>query len=448
MKSKLLDLFDQLRSSLWFLPGMLSIGGFLLAVIAIEVDRRLGNDVLRTIPWLSTGDAAGARTILSTIAGSMITIAGVAFSIIIVALSLAASQFGPRLLRNFMRDRINQLMLGVFVAVFTYCAVVLRVVQSSSIQSALVPYLAVTLGVLLSLFALGMFVYFIHHVAMTLQADVVIASVAEEFESVARRYWQESAESESSGDENSSNTSLESNAQDGTSISKVTAGRSGYIRRADIETLTEIASEHELMIELCFQPGDFVLKDLPLARIAHQAIDEDCIDAVRGAITIGSTRSSEQDLRFCVHQIVEIAMRALSPGVNDPFTAMACIDRLAGALGLIANRLPPPNLARDEEDGSVRVTWHPRSFDNITAACWNQIRQAARGNTAVTIRMLEAIGLVLRVMDGSWPERQADLNQHIDLILADAEASIANKHDLNTVRETARKARVIDTTAS
>ena len=176
MRAQLLKYWDRIRSSFWFLPSLMACGAVALALATVALDGSVTDDWLQTLAWVYTGGAEGASAVLETIAGSMITIAGVVFSLTLVALSLASSQFGPRLLRNFMRDTANQVVLGTFVATFLYCLLVLRTIRRAD-EVAFVPHLSVTLGVLFAIASLGVLIYFIHHVSVSIQADEIIARV-------------------------------------------------------------------------------------------------------------------------------------------------------------------------------------------------------------------------------------------------------------------------------
>lgn len=175
--ARLANLWESLRTSYWFVPTLMTAGGVALSFASVHLDERVNYKWVRTVGWIWAGGAEGARQVLSTIAGSMITVAGVAFSITIVALTLASNQFGPRLLRNFVRDAGNQIVLGTFIATFVYCLLVLRTVRGED-DTEFVPYVSVTLGVAFALTSLGVLIYFIHHVAISIQAENLIASVA------------------------------------------------------------------------------------------------------------------------------------------------------------------------------------------------------------------------------------------------------------------------------
>ena len=173
--------WETIRTTYWAVPSVMALTALALSVGMIQLDRTLTPKLLGTLSWVYTGGPEGARAVLSTIAGSMITVAGVTFSITIVALTLASQQFGPRLLRSFLRDLGNQIVLGTFVSTFVYCLLVLRTVRGND-DAQFVPHLAVTLGVVLAMLSLGVLIFFIHHVSTSIQASQIIASVAADLE--------------------------------------------------------------------------------------------------------------------------------------------------------------------------------------------------------------------------------------------------------------------------
>ncbi len=189
--ARLAQLWESLRTSYWFVPTVMTAGAVGLSFASVHLDQVVKAEWVRAVGWIWAGSPEGARQVLSTIAGSMITVAGVAFSITIVALTLASTQFGPRLLRNFVRDLGNQVVLGTFVSTFVYCLLVLRTVRGGDVAE-FVPYLSVTLGVAFALASLGVLIYFIHHVSGAIQAEHLIASVADELEDAIERMFPES----------------------------------------------------------------------------------------------------------------------------------------------------------------------------------------------------------------------------------------------------------------
>jgi uncharacterized membrane protein len=351
MKSRLLSLWESLRTSFWFVPTLMAVASVGLAFSTVRLDSSvIGKTVASSIGFLWSGGADGARSLLSTVASSMITVAGTVFSITITALVLASGQFGPRLLRNFTRDLGNQLVLGTFVATFLYCLLVLRTVRGAQ-EGDVVPYLSVTLGVLLAAASIGVLIYFIDHIAASIQAENLIAVVGDELkQNIARLYPAHPGER---ADDWVAETPS-------TPASTVRSEKSGYVQAIDRDGLVAAAEEAGLLVQALRRPGDFVScgDALLLAWASGKELGEDQSARLREAFSLGTRRTPTQDVRYGVHQLTEIASRALSPGINDPFTAMGCTDWLVDALADAARHTPARAAAAMRKAG--RASWKSR----------------------------------------------------------------------------------------
>jgi len=388
MKTRVQYFADRLRTSFWFIPALMVAGAVALAWGTVELDRAMSDAAARPLEWAYTGGPEGARSVLSVVAGSMITVAGVVFSITIVALTLASAQFGPRLLRNFIRDRGNQAVLGAFVATFVYCLLVLRTVRNDGFGN-FVPGISVIVGLLLALCSLGVLIYFIHHVAVSIQANQIVASVSEELNAAIGRLFPEEL-GEGPPCEPAAEADLLPADFDGRAVA-VHAAAAGYVLTIDQERLMVAVRERDAVVKLVRRAGHFVVPGDVLALVVPaDRADEGLRAAIADAFQLGAERNALQDVEFCVDQLVEVAVRALSPGVNDPFTATICVDRLAEALCLLLRRkIPSP--FRHDDDERMRVVAYPVDFADVLDAAFNQIRQYGRGSPAVAIRLLDAL---------------------------------------------------------
>lgn len=390
MKTRLITFWERLRASYWFIPALMVIVASVLALLTTALDRSLDLDTSDPLlPYVSGPE--GARTLLSTVAGSMITIAGVTFSITIAALSQAASQLGPRLLANFMRDRGNQIVLGTYVATFMYCLLVLRSVRSAD-ENVFVPGLSVTFSLVMAVLSVGVLIYFFHHVSSMMQAENIIASVGRDLEaSIARLFPEQAGWRMFEFELRSEDDIPEGFAEEAQAID---ARRSGYVQVIDHERLVAIATEHDLLLRALYHAGDFVGKGSQLVLVwpAEHAPD-DLDEAVNEAFVLGSQRLRVQDVEYAINQLVEIALRALSPGINDPFTAMACIDQLGAMLAQLVERTIPSGYQYDE-NAALRLIRDTTTFTGVIDAAFNQIRQHGSSNVAVTIRLLEALAII------------------------------------------------------
>lgn len=423
MKAHIRKYWDRLRSSFWFLPSVMTGWAVVLAFASISLDEAVMNQWLRSPDWAYTGGAEGASMVLGTIAGSMMTIAGVVFSMTLVALSLASSQFGSRLLRNFMRDTANQVVLGTFVATFVYCLLVMRTIRRAE-DTFFVPHLSVTIGVMFALVSLGVLIYFIHHVAISIQADEIVARVGSELiDEVERLFPQHIGQEATQPAAPLLDLGLAFSHESGT----VSVAVDGYLQYIDGDALMALAEREDVLLRLERRPGQYVVCGSPLAMAwPGDKVTEKFVAEVNSAFVLGNQRTSAQDVEFAVHQLVEIAVRALSPGINDPFTAMACVDRLGSALCRLAQRdMPSPH--RFDEQGQLRIVAPAPTFSGIVDAAFNQIRQYARSSAAVTIRLLETITVIAAAT--RRPQDQAALRRHAEMIVRGARDGLPEDED-------------------
>lgn len=359
----------------------MAIGSVVAAVALINLDRAVD---LTPLPWIGASDAEGTRSVLSVIAGSMITVTGVVFSITVVALTLASSQFGPRILRNFIRDQTNQIAFGTFVATFLYSLFVLRAVREDQ-----VPHIASTVAVGLAVVSLFVLIYFIHHTARSIQASTVIASVATEIADHMGHLFPESLGKAESDEETMSADELRARiAEDG---KEIRATHDGYLRVLDDESLLSTAAEHDLILVIHHRPGDFVSAGTWLVRAGpSEAVTDEIASSLRDAFVLGDHRTPVQDFRFLTGQLTEIAVRALSPGVNDPRTATDCVQRLGAVVCAVSDREMPSG-CRHDDAGRLRILVPSASFEEIVASCFDPIRRYGIGHVVVVIAMLEAL---------------------------------------------------------
>jgi uncharacterized membrane protein len=382
---------EWLRTNLWLIPAIESIAAVALFAVTVSIDQAASHGALRLPSWVISGSPDAARQILSSLAGALITVVGVVFSIVIVTLTLASQQFGPRMLRTFIRDRGAQLTLGTFVATFFYAMLVLI-----SIGSSFVPHLSVTVALALTAIDLGVLIYFIHHIATAIQLPAVIASIARD---LARAVDAEAAPVQASlnGAVSVNGPSpQELLAQVDRAGRVVAAPASGYLRFVRHATLVRIAAEHNAVIRLHYRPGHFLTKGHPVATVwppdAAAAIGRR-LDSVH--IT-GPLRTLSQDIAFGIDQLVEIAIRALSPAVNDTFTALTCIDWLGDSLCKIALEWHPQSCHLDRL-GTIRLITVPVSYERLVQRSFEKVRQAADGMPAVLIRQLDALSTIMAV---------------------------------------------------
>lgn len=393
MNGSIFRLWLAIRTSYWFIPALMAFAAILLGPLMVWVDVQLGDDwASEHIGWYQSIKASGARDVLSTIAGSMITVAGVVFSITIVAISFASGQYGPRLLTNFMSDRGNTLALGTFIATFVYCLVVLRTIRGGD-DDSFVPQLSVLVGILLALCSIGVLIYFIHHVPRSIHVNDVVASVGRQLlRGVEERFPAFIGEPASEADEGGKERMKQ--ALSSHPSCPVESDTTGYVQGIDESSLIETACKHDLFLRLRYRPGDFVAAGRPLADVwPAAAVDKRILDDLEDAFTVGKERTPYGDLHFLINELVEISARALSSGVNDPLTAATCIDWLGAAMGELATRrIPDPY--RAASDGKPRILALPDDFATFMRSSFGKLRPYGATDPVASRHLLRTLGIV------------------------------------------------------
>jgi uncharacterized membrane protein len=431
MRTKFGKILDSLHSSFWFIPTLMMVLAILLSLITIGIDRKIKADIIGSLGWAYALGPNGSRAILSAIAGSMVTVATTAFSITIVALQLASSQFGPRLLRNFMKDTGNQIVLGTFISTFVYSLMVLRTVNGVA-ENEFVPHIAVTCGIGLAIASIGVLIYFIHHSATSIQVDHVISKVGCELDEVIDRLFPKQIGRGASKRRAEPFTS-DIPADFEREASPIQANSSSYVQAIDTDQLMQIATKNNILLQLHRRPGDFVIKGSPLVFIyPAESGGKKLIKQINDAFVFGLQRTEQQDVEFLINQLVEIAVRALSPGINDPFTAIRCIDQLSAALCYLVQKEIPSAYRYDSQD-KLRVMAKPVTFADVTDAAFNQIRQYGQTSVAVTIRLLEAIAVISPFTYRK--EDRAALLRHANMIKDGSQKGITEELDRNDIKE-------------
>jgi uncharacterized membrane protein len=390
----------RVRSTYWFLPALMTVAAVFLSLLLTAVDRSV-REVPAWLGWAYGGGAEGARALLSAVAGSMITVVSVTFSVMVVALTVSSQHFGPRLLRSFMRDRPAQLVLGTFTGTFAYCLMVLRTVQGDDGESyePFIPHFAVSGAVVLALAAVGALIYYVHHVALSMQVTEITRRIGHELEYAIARLYPDRIGAEAQPGRSHPPTAP-------ADAERVIAATSGYVQNVDDNALFALGRERETTIWLEATPGDFVAKGDVLALVHPAANGEGkSAAAIIDAYVIGSERSLEQDAGFAVQQLVEIALRALSPGVNEPFTAITVVDWLSGSLAALAQRQIPA-ATRTDRSGRVHIVALPRTFASLVREAFEPIALQAGRTPAVMARLLDALTR-LATMAQRHEDRQA-----------------------------------------
>lgn len=417
MKARLQAWIEILGDLFWLRPALIVLGCILLAQFGVwlETAHVVGFDASSPeTNWGYSGGAEGARGLLSAIASSNIGVAGTTFSITIAALTLASGQMGPRLLRNFIRDARNQTVLGIFLGTFAYSLMVLRTVRTVE-EDPFVPHLAITGAMALALVAVGTLVWFVHHIATSINIETVVDAVQQDLCKAIGARTLDAAD--------------EARPSDTPTGNAIAATGGGYLQAVDTDALAEWAEEHGITVALRVRPGDYVPTGFPVAILSAGVEHAD--EAIARAVTLGRRSTSLQDLEYSIRQLVEIAVRALSPGINDPFTAGSVVDHLGDALCRIAPRhLPTGAVVRK---GRVVLVHPVTDYDGLCDAMFHMIRQNSAGSVLVLGRMLDVLTRVAEVE--RLTTRLQELRRHADLIQAAAERDVADPHDLDDLRQ-------------
>jgi uncharacterized membrane protein len=421
--------WEALRTTFWMVPTILVIVAGLLFITTFEIDWAAYHGHLELPFWIQAGSADAGRQVLIAIAAAVLTVVGVVFSITILALTLASQQFGPRMMRNFVRDIGNQVTLGVFVGTFAYSVLSLGSITSAphTHLGPFVPRLSITVAEALLLVDLAVLIYFIHHIAKSIQLPEVIAGIARDLmHAIDIEFPAESSLAQKSSPVGSGKSVVELLQLIEERGGAVPSDTSGYLQFVGYAQLVDIAVRTDAVIRLNHRPGHFIVAGRPLATVWPGGAAGQVALALAKAHVTGPHRTLMQDPVFAIDQLVEIAIRALSPAVNDTFTALTCIDWLAAGLSRVSGRVLEEGVYRDHL-GRVRLIESDPSYARIVNRAFDKIRQAARGMPAVIIRMLDALSTI--VEQTTSPEQRAILARQGEMILQSAAESVPDAND-------------------
>ena len=403
------------RESMWFVPGVMVLVAMVVAQTVIWIDLWLDAATLDVLPDSFLLGVEGSRGILVAIGGSVLAVAATTFSITMSVIATASSTYGPRLVRNFMADRSNQRVLGLFVATFVYCLMVLRRVQDADDGITFVPHVAVYGALLLALVSVAALVYFLHHISDVIQVSTLVRRVRTELEAAVDNVYGSGAEDR-----------VESGPI-GRSDAVVISGRTGFVTLVDAPRLARAAGGVGVA-ELLVAPGTHVMSGEPLARVSGDA--DEMSRLVVEHVHIGDTRTPAQDVEFAVQQLVEMAVRAVSPSTNDPYTARNVVEELAAGL-TPAMRHPAPGSGWPDEDGVVRLVWPVPTGAALVDLVFDDLRVYAAGDPAVVHAALRLAGRIARVAGPGTIER---LHEQLDALLEAAAREGVADIDLDRLR--------------
>ena len=421
MKHRLLELRESLRTSVWFIPLVFCLACLALAVVLQWLERDL--ELLFPQLKMFAMSVTSARNVLGVIAGSVLSVGGVVFSVTMVALTLTSGQYGPKILRQFLSDANSKVSLGLFLGTSLYCLVIM-----AGYGDADRPNITVIAALLLVLVALAGFIRFIHGTATDLQADQIIERIGSELSQSLR--------------ELSSSESLRGRSQDtlpwrrrarGLRPVLIAARSGGYVQTIDYAAVVQWCTARNCVAQLRVRAGDFLLHGTCLIKLygCKSELDDSDLDPLRAHIRTGPMRTPVQDPEYPITQLNQLAARALSPGINDPGTAITCIDWYSMALARIVDRELPGKVFLDAEEGAVLLVRFS-DFAGIAKAFYAPARQFARDNIPVLIALLES--LIRLASLTARADRLQQLGEEARLISVTTEQGAHLEYDLRHFR--------------
>lgn len=415
MRIRLLLIWNRLQESYWFIPGVFSFVAILMAITVPLIEKNYTDGAISALNALMSIDASSARTLLSAIIGSSMTVIGVVFSILIAVLANASTQFGPGLLPRFMRLKATQVTLGIFLACFVYSMGVFTQLDDISTADSSGPTLSILLSITLGIISFFILIHFIHCITHFLEPLSIINSVADDLLRALSKAYPVS-------NKNHCHKSAEGDAAIRERLNiddakTVVAPRSGYLQAVDFQQLEKIIEEKMISIDLNTSPGSFLLEGDTLACfITDTHVSENLNEILQGVFVIGDRRDSMQDPDYAMEQLVEIAVRALSPGINAPFLALQCLNQICAALVLVASRAQPQRTKTISKSFWAH-NWY--GYDTLCNSALSLLRQYGDNCEEVTLRLLHIIEKVLN--ENIESAYRKELLMHADLINERAE---------------------------
>ncbi len=393
MGARLRARWHDLVDGFWFIPAALALAYVFLALGLIAIDRSAGDG---GVDAAFGGDAEAARGILSTIAGSLITVAGLTFSLTIVVLTLVSSQFSTRVVRNLLADRVNQIVAGSFTGLFAFCLIVLRTVRDPPPpEPDFVPALSVTVSIVLALFSLAMLLVFIHHMGTSIQAPQIAARVGRATLAAIEQLYPEPY---GHAVETTGEALVEEWEADG-EPRLVFPKRSGYVREIVLEDIPEHLGEAgaHVHVHVCVCPGEFITQNQAILAVwLANDLTDDAVEALRRTCHVAKARDLRQDAAYGIRQLADVALKALSPGINDPTTAETCVSYLRAVLEEVAGRASPPDVRVDPDSGIVLVV-RRFTFDELVSDAFDEVARYSAANARVAVAVLDALAGVAAV---------------------------------------------------
>lgn len=439
---KIMEIWAELRASLWFIPMVMFIGSLMLALVLIRIDIAVDTQSLRNLSPVFAISTDGARAMLLAVAGSMLTVVALSFTLTLNAMTHASGQFTPRILRNFMRDRSNQFVLGYFVGIFAYSLLAsLSIRSEESVQ--FIPVLTAIAGLIFTLGGVIVLIFFIHHISGSLQITTIIDNIVDDTKTSINHMFPKHLGEPAEQDERLQAWHADENQQ----WLPIPNQISGYIQNINTEGLIAFAEKHNIIIRMERHIGHFVPRSATLVSITPDTTtdalsfepDDEKAEELNDQFAIGRHRMIEQDTGFGIRQIVDIALKALSPGVNDTSTAVNCVQFLGDVIGELARRQFPLKVRSSE--GQPRVITMAPTFENYVEGAFDQIRISGAGNIAIFKYIAEALAYIATCTNE--PSRLKILKKQLQLVEAFGEQTLQTDYEIEKLHHTLLKARTV-----
>ena len=408
--------WDRLKVSFWFFPVVMSLGAILLSWVLYWLDGLVPNEILEKSRIILSGSPDQIRTMFVSMAGTILATAGVVFTLLTLPLSTVAAQYGSRLLRVFLGDRTTQLVLGMFVATFVYCLAAALSIPPTEVEPD-GPQITITVGLFLMLATFASLILLVQHISTMLQAPNIAAAAGAELRNVVLAEIPEQVEK-------IDGIKGELKIIPDTLVKKegypLIVRQSGSIQYIDPDYILTLAQENDLIIHLLRKPGHIVWRGMQVATVwPANRVDEDLERLLQNAFRIGNTRTPTQDVAYGFNQLVEMAVRAMSPAINDPYTAMTCLNYIGEGLALFVRQGEKSPYYYDQ-DNQLRLILEPITFTELIDGAIDMLRHASCDNASVLIHMLKVIQTISQEADSSYANKE--LFRHIELIREEAKA--------------------------
>ncbi len=428
--AKLRATWENVRAKLWFTPTVLVIFAVILSYFLLYLDRQYSAYLSSNLSWLFGGAPSATRNVLSTIAGSVITTISIAFSLTIIALQQASAQFTPRVMRNFTSDRGNQIVLGAFVATFVYSLLILKAVRDPAEVGGVgfAPPIATTAAIMFALICIGLLIYFISHTATSLQTNTILEKIHRELLNQINKLYPSRI---GSGVDSSKKKRISAPSKSKEFIT-IKSDFAGFVLYISDGVLEKLSLKKNNQLHILPRIGDFIMQGQALAKLyGYKRLDKKNRNLIRSAVTVDGQRSLLQDPLFAIRQLVDIGIKAMSPGINDPTTATYCIWYLGDGLTQLLQR-EFPSQVRELKDSKMLLVLNRPTWDDFVTQSFAQIQTEARENIVVTHALLDVLSeLAQQIPDRPHAKPLERLLKNARHYLRESSASTADRKDID-----------------